>query len=48
MAGTHAPSIITARSALQRRRRENALAGIREPEELAKLPGAERDGYLRF
>src|SRR5262249_21353765 len=36
------------RSALQRWRGEKALAGIREPEELAKLPEPERAGYLRF
>jgi eukaryotic-like serine/threonine-protein kinase len=37
-----------AQRALQRWQREKALAGIREPEELAKLPESERAGYLRF
>jgi tetratricopeptide (TPR) repeat protein len=35
-------------SALQRWQREKALAGIREPEELAKTPEPERAAYLRF
>lgn len=38
----------TARSVLQRWRREKALAGIREPEELAQLPESERANYIRF
>ena len=35
-------------SALRRWQREKDLAGIREPEELAKLPESERAGCLRF
>ena len=35
-------------SALQRWRSDSDLAGIREPEELAKLPESERAGCLRF
>jgi serine/threonine-protein kinase len=37
-----------AQSALRRWRSEKALAGIREPEELAKLPESERAGCIRF
>jgi serine/threonine-protein kinase len=36
------------RGALDRLRREQALAGIREPEDLAELPEVERAGYIRF
>ncbi|HVS39508.1 MAG TPA: tetratricopeptide repeat protein [Gemmataceae bacterium] len=36
------------RDALQQWRREKALAGIREPEELAKLPASERAGCIQF
>jgi eukaryotic-like serine/threonine-protein kinase len=36
------------RSALERWRREKALAGIREPEEVARLPGSERADYIQF
>jgi serine/threonine-protein kinase len=35
-------------SALQRWRREKSLDGLREPEELARLPEPERSGCLRF
>jgi hypothetical protein len=36
------------RGALDQWRRVQALAGIREPEELAKLPELERAAYTRF
>jgi serine/threonine protein kinase/Flp pilus assembly protein TadD len=39
---------VAAQKALQRMRQEKALAGIREPQELAKLPESERADYLRF
>jgi tetratricopeptide (TPR) repeat protein len=38
----------SARAALQRWRDDKALAGVREPQELAKLPEPERAGYVRF
>jgi hypothetical protein len=37
-----------AQGSLRRWQGEKALAGIREPEELAKLAEPERAGYLRF